>query len=121
MITFQNNPTNTLVSDGDFYSHPLSRIVPVSASQSYQPAAYDAVPWTKRFVLWRHDLDLSLNRGLALANIERDAWSQGHLFINPHSEFYNIAEAAQHRVVSEILMLGHDLGLQILMRYFTET
>ena len=110
MITFQNNPTNTLVSDGDFTVTHYRELCQL-ALRSYQPAAYDAVPWTKRFVLWRHDLDLSLNRGLALANIERDVGLKATYFINPHSEFYNIAEAAQHRVVSEILMLGHDLGL----------
>ena len=32
-------------------------------------------------------------------------------FINPHSEFYNIAEFSQYKKIKEILSLGHDLGL----------
>ena len=83
----------------------------ILAKAQWDFAQYDSIPWGSRFILWRHDVDFSLNRSLALAQIENIAGLRATYFINPHSEFYNLAELSQHRIVSNILSLGHDLGL----------
>ncbi len=81
------------------------------AGGSYSFATYDAIPWGKKFILWRHDCDYSLNRALALGHIEHEEGIRATYFINPHSEFYNLLEASQLAIVRELVQLGHHIGL----------
>ena len=62
-------------------------------------------------VLWRHDLDFSVHRGLALARIEAEAGVRSTFFLNLHSRFYNALEPEVAERVREIVALGHDLGV----------
>ena len=62
-------------------------------------------------ILWRHDLDFSVHRALALARIEADEGARATFFLHPHSAFYNLLEADVATRVDEIAALGHDLGL----------
>jgi hypothetical protein len=66
-----------------------------TAKRVWEFADYSNIPWGKRFILWRHDVYFSLNRSLALAQIEQSEGVQATYFINPHSEFYNIFERSQ--------------------------
>ena len=110
MISTENKGLNSSTADDDFTVEHYRQLLQL-AIKNYEVTRYADIPWGKRFVLWRHDLDNSLNRGLALAKIETEKGVKATYFINPHSEFYNIAEVAQHKIVQEILSLGHDLGL----------
>ena len=65
-------------------------------------------------------MDFSLNRGLALAKIESEIGIKATYFLNPHCEFYNLAEASQHVIIEEILSLGHDIGLHFDAGFFGE-
>jgi hypothetical protein len=69
------------------------------------------------FVLWRHDCDFSLERSLRLAEIEHHMGVRSTFFINMHSEFYNIFEKKQTRIIKKILSLGHDIGLHFDSEY----
>ena len=62
-------------------------------------------------VLWRHDLDFSVHRALALARIEAAAGVRSTFFLHLHSPFYNALEAEVAERVNGILALGHELGL----------
>jgi len=62
-------------------------------------------------VLWRHDIDMSVHRALALAKIERDEQVQATYFIHLHSTFYNALEADIASALREIAALGHGVGL----------
>ena len=81
------------------------------ARHGYVFADYRDIPYGSRFVLWRHDCDFSLNRALALARIEHEEGVCSTFFVNPHCEFYNVFEASQVRLLEEIQVLGHDIGL----------
>lgn len=72
---------------------------------------YANIPWGERFILWRHDLDISINRSRTLAKIEHEQGIRATYFLNPHCEFYNIAEFSQYQIIKEIIGLGHDIGL----------
>lgn len=67
-----------------------------------------AGPWS---LLWRHDLDFSVHRAVALARIESDEGVRATYFVQLHSPFYNTLEAEIAAGVREILRLGHELGL----------
>ena len=62
-------------------------------------------------VLWRHDIDFSVHRALALARIEAEDGVRSTFFVNLHSRFYNALEPEIADLVREIVALGHDLGL----------
>jgi hypothetical protein len=62
-------------------------------------------------VLWRHDIDVSPHRALALARLERDAQVTATYFVHLHSTFYNALEAEIASRLKEIAALGHAIGL----------
>lgn len=83
----------------------------VLAKQNYEFIKYSEIDFSKKFILWRHDCDFSLNRSLRLAAIENEMGVKSTFFLNPHSEFYNLNEKKQHHLVHSILALGHDIAL----------
>ena len=81
------------------------------AKQNYSFVFFDGIPFGERFVLWRHDIDFSVNRAFALAEIELDEGVCSTYFINPHSEFYNPFEKSQTCLLKRIVGMGHKIGL----------
>lgn len=65
----------------------------------------------KPHVIWRHDVDFSLQRALWCARAEAEAGAIGTYFINPRCAFYNILEPESLRCIAEIADLGHAIGL----------
>jgi hypothetical protein len=61
--------------------------------------------------LWRHDIDFSPQRALALAKIEASLGVTASYFVLLGSSFYNPFEPAVRDVLRQIAALGHDLGL----------
>jgi hypothetical protein len=99
------------VTTVDFTEAEYVRLVRLAA-QHYRFITFgawrDAPP---RSVLWRHDLDFSVHRALALARIEADVGIVSTYFVNLHSPYYNALEADVAGRVREILALGHELGV----------
>ena len=110
VISSKNIPTNQESSDEDFTVDAYRELLAL-AKEKYAFASYDDIPWGKRFLLWRHDCDYSLNRAIALARIEADYGIRSTYFLNPHSEFYNLLERSQYQIVREIIGMGHQIGL----------
>jgi hypothetical protein len=99
------------LTTADFTEAEYDRLVRLAAEHyrfiSFQEW-HDAPPHT---VLWRHDLDFSVHRALALARIEARAGVRATYFLNLHSAYYNALERDVAERVREILTLGHELGL----------
>lgn len=64
-----------------------------------------------RHVIWRHDVDLSLQRALWCARAEHDIGAIATYFINSRCDFYNLLEADNLDCVKAIADLGHEIGL----------
>src|ERR1051326_9091860 len=62
-------------------------------------------------LLWRHDIDVSPHRALALAEIERSVGVCATYFVWLHSRFYNALEAEITAKLRQIAVLGHDVGV----------
>jgi hypothetical protein len=62
-------------------------------------------------VLWRHDVDYSVHRAVALARMEAELGARATYFVTLHSELYNPFEPAVHERLREIAALGHWIGL----------
>ncbi len=62
-------------------------------------------------VFVRHDVDLSLDAALAMAELEADAGATATYLLMHESVFYNLASREGVRAISRLLELGHDVGV----------
>ena len=62
-------------------------------------------------VLLRHDVDLSLQAAVALAELEADAGVEATYFLMTQSVFYNLASSEGEAAVERLRELGHAIGL----------
>ena len=62
-------------------------------------------------MLWRHDIDLSPHRALALARIEAGLGICATYLVRVRSPFYNVFERPITAILREIGDLGHEIGL----------
>jgi hypothetical protein len=62
-------------------------------------------------VLWRHDVDYSVHRAVALARVEAELGARATYFFLLHSDLYNVLEPAVHARAHEIAAMGHWIGL----------
>ena len=76
----------------------------------YRFAFFDREP-TAGDLLLRHDVDLSLDAALKLAELEAEAGAAATYFLMTRSVFYNLASPEGERVVSRLRELGHRVGL----------
>lgn len=91
------------------------------ASQSYRFAAFGEFQSEDRIVLWRHDVDMSMQRAHRLAEIEAEEGIRSTYYVLFHSDFYNLLERPVSDLVRRIARLGHDIGLHFDASYYGET
>ena len=94
MISSENTPTNFESNNSDFTIEHYKELLKL-AKKNWNIAHYEAIPWGTKFVLWRHDIDYSINRSLVIAKIEANLGVLSTYFVDPHSEFYNASELGQ--------------------------
>jgi hypothetical protein len=102
----------------DFTESNYKRLLQM-ASVHYSFEAFGTTCTTPH-VLWRHDIDMSVHRALALAQIEADAGVRATYFVLPHSRFYNLLERTVTLRARTITSLGHSLGLHFDARFYGE-
>ncbi len=81
------------------------------AQENYQFSAYDSFDRNAKFVLCRHDVDLSPHRSLRLAQIEQEEGVFSTYFWHLHSEYYNLFEKSVYEIVRAIGRMGHRSGI----------
>lgn len=81
------------------------------AKRSYACRLFSNFSEDERFILWRHDLDFSVQAALKIARIEAEEGVCATYFLYPHSRFYNLLERENKAAVSELASLGHAIGL----------
>lgn len=72
-------------------------------------------------LLWRHDVDFSVNRAFKLASIEHKNEIFSTYFFHLHNSFYNILEEEITLMAKKILELGHELGLHFDPYFYQKT
>ena len=75
----------------------------------YRCATFDRSPLAGDLFL-RHDVDLSLDAALRLAELEAEAEAQATYFLMTRSVFYNLASAEGERALARLRELGHRVG-----------
>jgi len=75
----------------------------------YRWAGFDAEP-EAGVVILRHDVDLSLDAAVALAELESDAEAWSTYFLMTRSIFYNLDSHEGERAVERLRALGHRVA-----------
>jgi hypothetical protein len=73
-------------------------------------AGFDRQPRAGDLIL-RHDVDLSLDGALAMAEVEAEEGAWSTWFLMTRSVFYNLASAEGERAIAQLRGLGHRVGL----------
>jgi len=76
----------------------------------YRFAFFDAPPEPGTVIL-RHDVDLSLDAALQMAELEKDAGAAATYFLMTRSNFYNLASESGEAAIARLRELGHRVGL----------
>lgn len=76
----------------------------------YRFGRFDGEP-EPGFVYLRHDVDLSLDAALQMAELEAEAGVLATYFLMRESVFYNLASREGAGAISRLGELGHDLGI----------
>ena len=76
----------------------------------YRFAFFDHEPEPDDLFL-RHDVDLSLEAAVAMAELEAEAGARATYFLMPRSVFYNLASPVGEQALGRLRELGHAVGV----------
>ncbi len=96
----------TCAFDLDHYRELLE----AAAAGGYRFAFFEGEPREGDLIL-RHDVDLSLDAALRMAELESDAGAAATYFLMTESIFYNLASEEGERALGRLRELGHRIGL----------
>ncbi len=82
-------------------------------ARGYSVRGYaDAEPAQRHLVL-RHDIDMSLDAALPIAEIEHALGLKAHYFVLVRTEMYNLFSAHARDALRRLADLGHEIGLHL--------
>jgi hypothetical protein len=84
-------------------------LLDAARSGGYRWAFFDAEPRAGD-VLLRHDVDLSLDAALRMAEVEAEAGAQATYFLMTRSVFYNLDSHEGEHALERLRELGHRIG-----------
>jgi hypothetical protein len=87
-----------------------AELLDAARAGGYRFAAFDAPPRSGDLLL-RHDVDLSLDAALRLAELERSHGATATYFLMTESVFYNLASREGAGAIARLRDLGHRVGL----------
>lgn len=93
-----------------------AEILEAARAGGYRFAFFDTAPGPGTVIL-RHDVDLSLDAALRLAEVEADAGAAATYFLMTRSEFYNLDSQSGEDAVDRLRRLGHRVGLHAVWPY----
>ena len=93
----------------DFSLRHYRELLQAAKSGGYRWAGFDKPPAAGDLIL-RHDVDLSLDAALAVAEVEADESAWSTWFLMTRSVFYNLASSEGERAVSRLRELGHRIA-----------
>jgi hypothetical protein len=92
------------------YRYMLGRLLEEYSFTSFSKIKYSNEKPVKK-VLLRHDIDLSLEKALEMAEIEHEMGISAVYFLFLRSPFYNIFSGREEKIINKIISLQHYIGL----------
>jgi hypothetical protein len=93
----------------DFSLGHYRELLDAAKAGGYRFAGFERAPEAGDLML-RHDVDLSLDAALRLAEVEADAGASSTWFLMTRSIFYNLASSEGERAISRLRDLGHRVA-----------
>jgi hypothetical protein len=84
-------------------------IIEAARAGGYRFAFFDRPPEAGTVIL-RHDVDLSLDAALAVAELEAEEGAAATYFLMTRSEFYNLSSPSGEDAIQHLRRLGHRVG-----------
>ncbi len=81
--------------------------------RGYRVCGYEAANPQAADLILRHDLDMSLDAALPVAEVEQELGVLAHYFVLLRTEMYNPLSAAGLAVLAQLRDLGHEIGLHL--------
>jgi hypothetical protein len=98
------------VTDCAFDLDHYGELLEAAQAGGYRFAFFDREPRPGDLLL-RHDVDLSLDAAVTMAELETEAGARATYFVMPQSVFYNLASPPGERALERLRELGHRVGL----------
>lgn len=86
-------------------------VLVAAAAARYRFLRFDEASPEGEVALWRHDIDISPQRALAMASVEAGYGVSATYFVQVSSRYYSIFEPEVAAVLRQIVGLGHAVGL----------
>jgi hypothetical protein len=114
-----NKGDNTNYHFSDFTETNYRKLLSLAQTR-FNFISYDQAFEDKKsnVVIWRHDVDFSIHRALALAKIENELGIKSTFFIHLGSTCYNCFEDEIKEIIGKIILLGHSIGLHFYAQYY---
>ena len=93
----------------DFSLEHYRELLRAAQRGGYRFAGFDRAP-EAGVVILRHDVDLSLDGALAVAEVEADEGAWSTWFLMTRSVFYNLASPEGERAIARLRELGHRVA-----------
>ena len=93
----------------DFSLGHYRELLQAAKTGGYRWAGFDAPPSAGGLIL-RHDVDVSLDAALGMAEIEADEGAWSTWFLMTRSVFYNLASSEGERAIARLRALGHRVA-----------
>ncbi|MDC3029322.1 hypothetical protein OA189_03200, partial [Prochlorococcus sp. AH-716-P20] len=74
----------------------------------------------KKYIVLRHDCERDLYKAYNLAQIEESIGIKSTYFLRTHSEWYNLFQPEEWKLVLKIINLGHEIGLHYEPKFYEE-
>jgi hypothetical protein len=87
-----------------------AELLDAARAGGYRFAHFDQQP-RRHDLLLRHDVDLSLDAALQMAEVEAETGASATYFLMTESVFYNLASTEGVAAISRLRELGHRVGL----------
>jgi hypothetical protein len=87
-------------------------------SGGYQITDYKDIEPDQRQIILRHDIDMSLDAAVAVAEVEQQLGVQSTYFVLLRTEFYNIFSRRGNDALQRLQALGHRIGLHFDASYY---
>ena len=95
----------------EFSSNNYSKIIKLASKKFKFIKFGENYDVNDKIVLWRHDIDFSPQRALVMAKQEADLGLSATYFVQVGSMYYNILEPEITKIIRQIHLLGHELGI----------
>lgn len=95
----------------DFTYKAYVDLINLLKEKNYQFTNYKDYETINKVVIFRHDVDNSLERALKVAKIENENKVKSTFFLLLSTDFYNIFSKESNEIIKEIIKLGHEIGL----------